>query len=84
MPRSRSGGRLSEMSEFVKSDGVRARVGGTRLEEFGFYATDTFKNLEKRRRRTLPVTLGSVQHSQRLRPHAPVSPRQPEPRWTHL
>lgn len=46
MPRSRRGGMLWEMSEFVKSDGVGARVGGTRLEEFGFYATDSFKNLE--------------------------------------
>jgi hypothetical protein len=39
---------LVEMSEFAKSDGVCARVGGMRLEEFGFYAADAFKNLERR------------------------------------
>lgn len=47
MPRSRRGGMLMEMPEFVKSDGVGARGGGTRLEEFGFYAADSFKNLER-------------------------------------
>lgn len=47
MPRSRRGGMLMEMSEFVKSDGADALAGETRLEEFGFYAADSFKNLEK-------------------------------------
>jgi hypothetical protein len=47
MPQSQKGGRLMEMSVFVKSEGAGARVGGTRLEEFGFYTTASFKNLDR-------------------------------------
>jgi hypothetical protein len=46
---------LLEMSKFVESDGVGAWVGGMRLEEFGFYAADSFKNLE-----SAPPELGRI------------------------
>jgi hypothetical protein len=60
MPLSRRGGIRMEMSEFVISDGACARDVGTRLEEFGFYADGSFKNLESDRK-TRRVPPGSVQ-----------------------